>query len=604
AGTAVRMVGKLHNSTEKRRAEIERRHYGEQLRNQHASMVAVLEQMSDGFITTDLEGRVLYWNKEAERITGIPRKSALGQLFAQLYPGYAESVYAEIFRELRRDPTPVHRIVFSPFTHRWMELHAYTAVEKISVFFRDISEQKHNEEELQRLSLIARQTTNAVSLLDTQFRITWINGAYTKLFGFTREEAIGCRTSELLRGPRTEETLMRRFRSQLEAGQEFTGEFVNYSKSGAEIITECSAQPVRDPEGNVQYYFMMMTDITGRRRREEELRLLSMIATEMEDGVVIITPDRKTTWVNAAFTRMTGYTLEDMLGRSPASVLEGPDADPKLHAYIRSKYEAAQPFRVEVYNYKKSGEPFWSELHVQPLFDAQGKVELFFSIRKDITERKRLEQELDEQRTRTTAAVIEAQEAERSAVSQELHDNVNQVLTTVKLYQELCRDDIGNRAELTDRSIRLLQESITAIRSLSKRLSAPSLGKIRLEESVRELTDSVAATGKLEVVLDTTAIDRLEVDGKLHLALYRILQEGLTNVLKHAGATLVNVSFGFTGEWLSLQVTDNGRGFDPARAGSGIGLSNIRTRAESLAGRATCHSAPGAGCVLHVELPL
>ncbi|GAA4339255.1 PAS domain S-box protein [Flaviaesturariibacter amylovorans] len=604
SGAALRMVGKLNDITEKRRAELERRSYGEQLRNQHASMVAVLEQMNDGFITTDLEGRILYWNKEAERMTGIPRSAALGQLFPELYSGFEESEYAGIFRRLAADPTPVHRIIFSPFTRRWMELHAYVAVQKISVFFRDISEQKRSEEELRMLSLIARQTTNAVSLLDTAFRVTWINGAYTKLFGFTEEEALGRRTSELLAGPRTDEAQMRAFRNALEAGHEFVGEFVNYNKDGAEIITECSAQPVHDAEGAVLYYFMMMTDITGRRRREEELRLLSMIATEMEDGVVIITPDRKTTWVNAAFTRMTGYTLEEMLGRTPASVLEGPAGDPELHAFIREQYRKAQPFRVEVLNYKKNGEPFWSEMHVQPLFDADGAVELYFSIRKDITARKQLEQELEEQRKRTTAAVIEAQEAERSAVSQELHDNVNQVLTTVKLYQELCLSGIGDRDELTQRSIRLLQESITAIRSLSKRLSAPSLGKIRLEESVRELTDAVAATGKIQVALDTEAIEQLEVDGTIHLAVYRILQEGLTNVLKHAQATRVSVSFGFTGERLLVLVSDNGCGFDPGERGGGIGLSNIRTRVESLAGAATCDSAPGAGCTLRVELPV
>jgi signal transduction histidine kinase len=180
---------------------------------------------------------------------------------------------------------------------------------------------------------------------------------------------------------------------------------------------------------------------------------------------------------------------------------------------------------------------------------------------------------------------------------------VNQVLTTVKLYQELSLSGIGDREDLARRSMELLQESINEIRSLSKRLSAPSLGKIRLHESIAELTDAVAATNKLSVELDITAIENLEVDSTTHLAIYRILQEQLTNVLKHAHAHVVTIRFDVLPKSILLEVADDGVGFDTALRNKGNGLTNIRSRAESLQGSARWRSATGKGCTLYVEIP-
>lgn len=185
-----------------------------------------------------------------------------------------------------------------------------------------------------------------------------------------------------------------------------------------------------------------------------------------------------------------------------------------------------------------------------------------------------------------------------------MHDNVNQVLTSVKLYQELLLSGIGDDEALVRRSIELLQSSINEIRSLSKRLSAPTLGNIRLRDSVRELADTVAATRQFAISMDTDAVQELEVDETLHLALYRILQEQLTNILKYADASLVHLSFERDHDILTMVVADNGRGFDPQQKSTGIGLSNIKARAESLGGVMKVESAPGAGFRLTVSIPL
>jgi PAS domain S-box-containing protein len=469
---------------------------------------------------------------------------------------------------------------------------------------QDITARKRYEDERQKLAHIARQTSNAVSLLDTSYQITWINPAYSRMFGYSFEEALGRNFSDLITGPDTDMELLRQFRQDLAEGREFRSEFLNYTRDGRRVHTDITGQPVLAPDGTPLYYFVMARDVTRRVEREEEFRKLSLITQQTDDGIIVTDVHKRTTWINAGFTRMTGFTLDEMRGKRPAHVLEGRTPNPELLAWIDEQYASRKPFSFEVLNYKKDGTPFWSLLSIQPLFDAQGNIVEYFSIRKDITASKQLEKELESARNRTTAAVIAAQEKERSDVSQELHDNVNQVLTTVKLYQELCLSGIGNRDELTQKSMRLLQESINEIRSLSKRLSAPSLGKIKLHESIRELTDAVTATGKLAVSLDAAAVEEgFEADSTTHIALYRILQEQLTNVLKHAGARNVSITFRLLPGRLLLEVADDGVGFDTARRMGGSGLTNIRSRAESLLGSAILRSAPGKGCTLTVSLP-
>jgi signal transduction histidine kinase len=177
-------------------------------------------------------------------------------------------------------------------------------------------------------------------------------------------------------------------------------------------------------------------------------------------------------------------------------------------------------------------------------------------------------------------------------------------LTTVKLYAELCRDGIGNTEEIMNKSIKLLQDSINEVRSLSKRLSAPSLGDIKLKESIKELIDAVAATNRLTVEMDLSAIEELEVGQELHLALYRILQEHFTNVLKHSEASCVKVLLNVNRDTMELEVSDDGKGFDMKQKRNGIGIANMTSRAENIAGKLTLESTPGEGCTLKASLPL
>lgn len=202
-----------------------------------------------------------------------------------------------------------------------------------------------------------------------------------------------------------------------------------------------------------------------------------------------------------------------------------------------------------------------------------------------------------------TEAVIKAQESERSLIGLELHDNINQVLTTVKLHNEMVLEGIGDPKAILPKTLAYLQNCINEIRSLSKRLSAPTLGKISLEESVRDLIDSINLTSKVKITQQITGIENEALGEELHLGVYRILQEQLNNVIKHAEASEVLVKLQKTEGQLELCVTDNGKGFQVNTSKAGIGLMNMQTRAENLSGTFKLKSEPGRGCKIEVVIP-
>lgn len=226
----------------------------------------------------------------------------------------------------------------------------------------------------------------------------------------------------------------------------------------------------------------------------------------------------------------------------------------------------------------------------------------------DITQRKKLEEqllqkELDKQKI-ISKATIESQERERSEIGKELHDNVNQVLTTTKLYLELAQ----SHAEMKDGLLQKSQENIlyviNEIRQLSRSLMNPSLGDLGLIDALQDLFENVRATRKLNVVLDAENCCTRDLPDCLELTLYRIIQEALNNAVKHAQATTVSVSLHQKQQGIELVIQDNGVGFDPEKTKQGAGLKNIQNRVYLANGTLKLQSRPGAGCTLSIFFTL
>ena len=213
----------------------------------------------------------------------------------------------------------------------------------------------------------------------------------------------------------------------------------------------------------------------------------------------------------------------------------------------------------------------------------------------------RLRNEEEKYQRLLTEQMITVQEREREWIGRELHDNVSQVLTTVKLYLEMASRQCDN--PLLPRSMDLINSSITEIRNLSHQLSAPTLGTRSLIDSFNALIETLKFSTNLKFEFDHSRYTgHVIMDQKL--AVYRILQEQLNNIVKHANASKIWITLSQDNNNIILTVRDNGRGFDTTVKTDGMGINNIISRAKVFDGIVQMEAASGRGCSLAVTIPI
>ncbi len=226
----------------------------------------------------------------------------------------------------------------------------------------------------------------------------------------------------------------------------------------------------------------------------------------------------------------------------------------------------------------------------------------------DITEIKELELRLTQekllQQKKIGEAIVEAEERQRTSLGYELHDNVNQVLTTAKLYLEMMAPATEKDATILGKARGLLLEAINEIRNISKEMVLPGLKGKLLMESFRDVLEDIKNTGRFDTSFLHEGIKCEEIPEEKKLTLFRIAQEQLKNIIRHSGAATITVRLCQSNGQVSLVIKDDGIGFDPVKKSPGIGLSNIYDRVHLYKGTITLKTAPGEGCLLEISLPL
>ena len=209
-------------------------------------------------------------------------------------------------------------------------------------------------------------------------------------------------------------------------------------------------------------------------------------------------------------------------------------------------------------------------------------------------------QKIQDQKT-VTRAILNAEERERNKIGRELHDNVNQILASIKLFLKMAAEkNVPDSNGLLDRSVTLIDNAIEEIRSLSKSQVTP-VKRIDLRELIQTLVDRLEDSTSIKTSFMYENGKPLDDDLKLNI--YRIVQEQINNILKYADATKITINVDTNDNSLHVQVIDNGRGFDPETKRKGIGISNMINRVESFNGTLDIISSPGSGCKIEIRIP-
>jgi len=384
---------------------------------------------------------------------------------------------------------------------------------------------------------------------------------------------------------------------------------------------------------NVRLRLQSARQVRALKDSEEQARKLSMVASRTDNAVVITDSDGRIDWVNDGFTRITGYTLDEVAGHRPGSVLQGPDTDREVVDRIRKRLREGRGFQEELLNYRKDGRPYWIAIEVQPIRDEHGGVQQFMAIERDITESRLREQQLEKARQK-------AEEASRTKstflamMSHEVRTPLNGILGSLSLLQDTRLDPEQRRyVETSRRSGEWLLSLINNILDFSK----VEAGRIELEPlpfQVRSLVRSVVEM--LEPRASAKAIRILgEVDPAVPAAVIGDVSKIRQVVLNLAGN---GVKFTVDGEVrirvclleqsdgairLRFAVSDTGTGIPPERQdrlfeefwtqrsdhrheheGTGLGLAISRRLVESLGGTIKFESTVGVGSRFWFDLPL
>ncbi|HYH16194.1 MAG TPA: sensor histidine kinase, partial [Flavisolibacter sp.] len=251
----------------------------------------------------------------------------------------------------------------------------------------------------------------------------------------------------------------------------------------------------------------------------------------------------------------------------------------------------------------------WMMLDISPVLNDAGEILHIITSLIDITARKKLENKLrfeEVYRQRLlTQATIDGQENERREIGKELHDNIGQQLTTTKLYLDLAKSTAdASTGEMIGLALRSVSDVINEIRGISRSLMPPTLGDLGLIDSITDLIETMTRTQTIKIELLDKEFNEKKVPDNQKLMLFRIIQEQLNNVVKHAQAKQVEITLETNADSIFLEIIDDGIGFDPTKMRKGLGLTNIRNRAELFAGKVDLITAEGKGCRVKVSVPI
>jgi PAS domain S-box-containing protein len=467
----------------------------------------------------------------------------------------------------------------------------------------DVTEQKRQEERLRYLAGLLDNTEDAVIALDAQWFITAWNAGAEGMYGWKADEVLGRHTLEFARLEMSHEE---RAEFRLAAAQHgrSRAELIAHRKDGTPVWVELITVALRDSQGEITGYLGIHRDVGERRRVMEELResrqRVETILESISDAFITVDRDWRYTYVNDRGRRRMeawrgrAFTREEIIGQSMWELF--PDAlGTELEQRLRAAMDAREPNEFELY-FAPTGQ--WVEART---YSSPDGLSVYY---RNVSERRRAERALresEEQRAAADRRLESVREAERRRIARDLHDGALQglahALALTDLHATRDRDDLAAILKQVGRQVR------AAIYDL--RIEAN--GERGFSEAIRELVEvNREAIPGCEVTLEADDDLPAGLAGARATEVLRIVGEAIANACRHAAAEHIFVRVAGTATGLSIEVADDGRGFDPSRqppAPQGQGLRGMQERAELVGGQLHVRS-DRAGTTVRLEITL
>ncbi len=600
----------------------------------------LVEQAADGIFIADHNGLYLEVNQSGCRMLGMRRDEVVGRHIRDIIAESDHHQHAVDFELVRAGQAIVRERLVRRGDGSLFP--AEVSVKRLSDgryqgILRDISERKRAEAALragrQRLSLILENTSDVFALYEVdgigRYRLVEVNASFLTTAGrrvgkpITAEMVLGRSFDELLRDvlefePASIERSRKHIDEAVSTGRTIRWEEASQRKTDF-AHSERTDVPILDANGRCGHVLRVVHDITDQKLVEDALRASEQRFRSYFElpliGVAISSPTRAWIEVNDGLCAMLGYPRYELLTKTWAEITHPDDLAANEANFARALAGQCDGYTMEKRFIKKDGSVVHTALSARCVRGTDRSIKYFATLVQDMTSRKTAELEREralasEQKAHEdfTRRLIESQEAERRRIAGELHDSLGQNLLLIKNRARLAlaTPDAHAAAQQLESIAELASLSIAEVRQISHDLRPYQLDQLGLTRALESMIESAAQSTGVVFTRKVENIDHaLSTDAATNL--YRVVQEGLNNVIKHSGAQAVRIEIERDIREIRLLIEDNGRGLDLSRpsrgTASGFGLQNIGERVRLLGGSLNIVSRPGAGVRLEIVIP-
>ncbi len=377
--------------------------YQKHLLVQMEQLSLVASKVRNGVVITNTKDEVIWVNEAFERITGYDLKDVENKTLKNTLNGEPTPESKKILEVARANKQPYEVEVFfnrKDGQPKWISIvssNIYDANGNIDKYIRiiiDITARKTAEKDLEILSFAAEKTPSGSLIRDADGNVIWMNEAMERILGYTLKEMKGKAFGTILLG---EGTNMHVYHEAVDAAKEnktYEVELKVYKKDGTPIWVFISNSPLLNEMGVVERQIGVFVDITERKKADEQLKMLSLVASNTMSGVVINDSDGNVEWINSAFEKITGYNINDVKGRHLGDALKGELTDIAIIERARDLSKNKQSFEVDLLAYRKDGQMLWISVINSVIIDSEGEVDKYIEVIIDITSKKKVELEL------------------------------------------------------------------------------------------------------------------------------------------------------------------------------------------------------------------
>ena len=472
----------------------------------------------------------------------------------------------------------------------------------------------HRREEHFRL-FVEAVPDYAIFLLDPAGQVmTWNTGA-ERIKGYKASEILGKHFSSFYQ---EEDVLAGRPKRMLRIATEeghAQDEGWRVRKDGTKFWANVTIAAIRDQAGRLIGFGKVTRDLTERRRAEIALRQsedrFRLMAEAVQDyAIFMLDPEGHVSTWNTGARRINGHEASEIIGRHFSCFY--PEADVWAGKPRRQLEVAAEHGRYEDegWRVRKDGSAFWANVIITPVRDETNKLIGFAKVTRDVTEKMQKEKSLRD----LTSHLLQMQDEERRRIGRDLHDTLGQCVTAMKINLDSLAYSMNpgdkGMSERVMQCVRLADECVKEVRTISYLLYPPMLEEMGLKSAIRWYLEGFTMRSGIHVTFDASAdFGRLSRDTEL--ALFRVLQESLTNVHRHSGSETAHVQLSVKDGMAVLEVRDAGKGIPSAvlaESGEswqrfiGVGLRGMKERLGQLGGKLEI-SSTGQGATVTASLP-